>query len=92
MMARVGEPRGGTWSSFNFNILWVLVVAMSASSRPRRVTEIPDGQPARHLASCTCLLLCLAQAFLAVQAKSHCQFHLAAEPSFDLGPLPQSLL
>ncbi len=31
------------------------------------VTEIPDRQPARHLASCTCFLLCLAQAVLVLR-------------------------
>ena len=58
MMARVGEPWGGTWSSFNFNLCWVLVVAMSASIRPRRVTEIPDRQPARHLATAAHVFYC----------------------------------
>ena len=72
MMARVGEPRGGTWSSFNSIIIRSSAclsskvtdpvsgraVAMSASSGPRIVTEIPDGQPARHLATAARAFCC----------------------------------
>ncbi len=34
------------------------------------VTEIPDRQPARHLASCTCFLLCLAQVVCSIKNKA----------------------